>query len=543
GRGWAQATRPAGRRWSPSSSSRAASSGDDGAAARRRRAARRARHAGGSAGVRRRRFAARGRRAGCGGVRAGRRAGRARRPLAGVRDRGGRARRVHGRRMCGRDAAGAPGLAGAAGAARPSRPTGSDRPRDGADRRRADLLALGPTLRRPLQPGADARVLAPRKGARLGRGVLPPRSLRGRARRRGRRVARARRRARRRPRAVRRHRARPRRRGGRVRGRARDDVRPHGGGAGRLEPARPRPVDGPLRGGARRPLHRARGAAVGDEPEPGPHRGVGRVGGRLAGALGVPDGAPARDAAGSRGLCPGGRRRGRPLRQAPARRRRALHLPLRLRFRPGGAALHGPRPGGGVTVLVERPPASSLVRGPSAALAGTFFLNGLVLASWVAHIPAVKAAHGLGDGPLGLVLLAMAAGAVAALPVAAGLVARWGSRAVTAGALGVLALALPAPLLAPAPGLVAAGLALLGAASATLDVGMNAQAVALEAALGRPILSRCHGLFSLGGLAGAALASGAMGLGVPDRAHVAGVALACLALIPGVQRSLLAAGP
>ncbi|HZS33210.1 MAG TPA: MFS transporter [Methylomirabilota bacterium] len=196
-----------------------------------------------------------------------------------------------------------------------------------------------------------------------------------------------------------------------------------------------------------------------------------------------------------------------------------------------------------MTVLVERPPASSLVRGPSAALAGTFFLNGLVLASWVAHIPAVKAAHGLGDGPLGLVLLAMAAGAVAALPVAAGLVARWGSRAVTAGALGVLALALPAPLLAPAPGLVAAGLALLGAASATLDVGMNAQAVALEAALGRPILSRCHGLFSLGGLAGAALASGAMGLGVPDRAHVAGVALACLALIPGVQRSLLAAGP
>lgn len=193
-------------------------------------------------------------------------------------------------------------------------------------------------------------------------------------------------------------------------------------------------------------------------------------------------------------------------------------------------------------VLLERPQ-GALALGPGAALGATFFLNGLVLASWVAHVPSVKAAHGLGDGPLGLVLLAMAVGAVAALPVAAGLVARRGSRAVTAGALAVLGLALPLPFLAPAPGLVAAGLALLGAASATLDVGMNAQAVALEAALGRPILSRCHGLFSLGGLAGAALASAAMGLGIPERAHVGTVALASVALGGIVRRSLLPAGP
>ena len=45
---------------------------------------------------------------------------------------------------------------------------------------------------------------------------------------------------------------------------------------------------------------------------------------------------------------------------------------------------------------------------PAVAVGAVFFLNGLVLASWVPYIPMVKAAHGLRDGALGGVLLAMA---------------------------------------------------------------------------------------------------------------------------------------
>ncbi len=41
-----------------------------------------------------------------------------------------------------------------------------------------------------------------------------------------------------------------------------------------------------------------------------------------------------------------------------------------------------------------------------------FFINGVILASWVPHIPAVKQHLGIGDGQLGLMLLSMAAGAV-----------------------------------------------------------------------------------------------------------------------------------
>ena len=57
-----------------------------------------------------------------------------------------------------------------------------------------------------------------------------------------------------------------------------------------------------------------------------------------------------------------------------------------------------------------------------AAVSAVFLVNGIVVASWAPLIPEIKARHGLGDAQLGLVLLAMAAGAVLSLPVAGWLV-------------------------------------------------------------------------------------------------------------------------
>src|SRR5262245_64517100 len=111
------------------------------------------------------------------------------------------------------------------------------------------------------------------------------------------------------------------------------------------------------------------------------------------------------------------------------------------------------------------------------AVAVFFFVNGFVLASWVPHIPAVKARHVISDGALGLVLLAMAAGAVFALPLAGWLVGRAGSRRLTSMAALACGLLLPLPLLSPSVPLLVLALFLLGAGNGTLDVAMNAQAV------------------------------------------------------------------
>src|SRR6266478_2703177 len=42
-----------------------------------------------------------------------------------------------------------------------------------------------------------------------------------------------------------------------------------------------------------------------------------------------------------------------------------------------------------------------MIRRARWAIATVFFVNGLVIASWVPHIPAIKGRHALGDGELG----------------------------------------------------------------------------------------------------------------------------------------------
>jgi Major Facilitator Superfamily len=154
------------------------------------------------------------------------------------------------------------------------------------------------------------------------------------------------------------------------------------------------------------------------------------------------------------------------------------------------------------------------------ALAFVFFANGAALASWFPHIPFVQSRLGIGTGPLGLALLGMAAGALAAMPLAGLLLPRVGSRRLVAFTLLGLCASLPLPTLAPTPFVLGLALVILGAFNGALDVSMNAHAVALETARGRPFLSRLHALFPLGGLAGAGLAALALHAGMDPRHHL-----------------------
>jgi predicted MFS family arabinose efflux permease len=167
-----------------------------------------------------------------------------------------------------------------------------------------------------------------------------------------------------------------------------------------------------------------------------------------------------------------------------------------------------------------------------------FLLNGALIASFVPHIPEIKARLTLSDGQLGWLLLAMAAGAIAALPAAGGLVARWGSRAVTWVSAAALSLSVMPPVLGPGVVATAVALSVLGACNATLDVAMNAQGILVEGAYRRPIMSSFHALFSLGGLAGAGGASVAMAAGMSAPSHMLAVAGLSLAVV-GIARNAL----
>jgi MFS family permease len=185
------------------------------------------------------------------------------------------------------------------------------------------------------------------------------------------------------------------------------------------------------------------------------------------------------------------------------------------------------------------------------AVLGIFFLNGFGFGSWAVRIPAVQERLDLGEGLLGLALLGMAAGSLVSMPLAGGLVSRLGSRPVV-GATGLgFFLALPLLAWSPSLALLVPALAFAGASGGSLDVSMNAHAVAVEKGQGRPIMSSFHAAFSLGGLAGAAVGGAVAAWGVGVAPHLAGVsalslaafALAYLRMLPADEDRGESGGP
>jgi MFS family permease len=173
------------------------------------------------------------------------------------------------------------------------------------------------------------------------------------------------------------------------------------------------------------------------------------------------------------------------------------------------------------------------------AVSVAFLVNGAAIANWVPRVPAVKAALGTSDGPLGLALLGLGVGAAAALLAAGRVVARFGSRPVTRAAGLALCAALLGPGLAGNLPMLALALALFGAASGLMDVAMNAHGALVERWYGRPIMSSLHGLWSVGGLVGAVTGGLAARAGWTPARHFA-VAALCLGvlLVAGTWRLL-----
>jgi predicted MFS family arabinose efflux permease len=132
-----------------------------------------------------------------------------------------------------------------------------------------------------------------------------------------------------------------------------------------------------------------------------------------------------------------------------------------------------------------------------------FLLFGTTLGTWTARIPAVKHRLGLDDGRLSLALLAFAAGAILGMQLIARPIDRYGSRRVlvplaVAEGLAIVPAALVGSLVALAAALFAFGLV-----HGALNIAMNANAIDVQRARGRPVMSSFHAVYSIGGFLGA----------------------------------------
>jgi hypothetical protein len=176
------------------------------------------------------------------------------------------------------------------------------------------------------------------------------------------------------------------------------------------------------------------------------------------------------------------------------------------------------------------------------ATRAVFFVAGFGLSSWAPLVPYVKARLAIGDGLLGLLLLCLGIGSLVTMPVTGVLAGRFGCRRVILGAGAALCIALPLLAFAGSLPQVAIAIALLGASVGTLDVAMNIQAVRVEAALGRAMMSGFHGFFSIGGIAGAGAVTLALGAGAAPGVAALLVAAVSAALLAASANGLLREG-
>lgn len=171
-----------------------------------------------------------------------------------------------------------------------------------------------------------------------------------------------------------------------------------------------------------------------------------------------------------------------------------------------------------------------------------FFISGFAMAAWAPLVPFTKARLSLHEATLGLLLLCMGAGSIVSMPLAGALSARWGCRRVLVASALLVCASLPLLALAPTAPWLGVALFLFGAGIGGLGCAGNIQAVLVERASGRPMMSGFHGLFSLGGVAGAGGVIGLLGLGASLWQATGAVAAVVLALLAAAGPHFLARG-
>ncbi len=170
-----------------------------------------------------------------------------------------------------------------------------------------------------------------------------------------------------------------------------------------------------------------------------------------------------------------------------------------------------------------------------------FLVVGIAMACLAPIVPLMKHKLQLDEGSLGNILLCTGLGSVTTMPFAGGFAAKFGCKKVTFVALAFALGVLPFIPVCANPTQLAVALFIFGAGIATLDVVVNIQAVIVERAAGRSLMSGFHGLFSVGGFIGAGFLTLSLGALTPEIALSLASGL-CFLVALATQRGLLPFG-
>lgn len=169
---------------------------------------------------------------------------------------------------------------------------------------------------------------------------------------------------------------------------------------------------------------------------------------------------------------------------------------------------------------------TSSKRAEQHATRAAFFMPGFATAVWAPLVPFAKARADLDEATLGIVLLCLGMGSLLAMPLAGAWTSRAGCKRVMLVTLIMMCAALPFLSLMNSALSLGVVLFVFGAGVGAMDCVMNMQAVAVERASGKAMMSGFHAFYSIGGFVGAGSMIGLLSLGLaPAIAATLGVAV------------------
>lgn len=173
------------------------------------------------------------------------------------------------------------------------------------------------------------------------------------------------------------------------------------------------------------------------------------------------------------------------------------------------------------------------------SVAVQFFVNGLVVASFVPRLPEIRDRIDVSTGTLGVLLaVGSAAGLLGSLTVGR-FIERFGTRRVLIGGALVLVSALAVIGLATTPLVFLLGLMALSSMDVLVDSAMNTQGSWISGRRPVPVMNRLHGLWSLGTVVGGLVAAQAAAAGVSLQTHLLVASALFLGVVVFVGRGLL----
>ena len=167
---------------------------------------------------------------------------------------------------------------------------------------------------------------------------------------------------------------------------------------------------------------------------------------------------------------------------------------------------------------------------PPRLIMAVYFVQAVAMTNWAPRIPDVQQRLGLSSGELSICLLSMSLGTFVMTIFNGPLIARFSARTMMAIGMCAFCAMLMLPGLAWNGPTLFVFLFVMGASYVIVDVAMNVEAARIQDAVGRRIMSTCHGFWSIGAVVGSVMGAQFAEASVATWLHLALVAIVVLPL-------------